>query len=70
MMTMITKRFEEARGINEDTPFYGFYARVSGESRELLKQVQRKAATQLKGQPSNAVLLDELMRHYLNGKAS
>ncbi|WP_454655548.1 hypothetical protein [Bosea beijingensis] len=67
---MITKRFKEARGIDEDTPFYGFYARVSGESRELLRQAQRKATAQLRGQPSNAVLLDELLRRYLAEGAS
>lgn len=67
---MITKRFEEPRGINQNTPFYGFYARVSGESRELLKQAQRKATAELRGQPSNAVLLDELLRRYLAEGAS
>ena len=35
IIEMITKRFKDARGIHEDTAFYGFYARVSGESREL-----------------------------------
>lgn len=63
---MITKRFKEARGVHENTAFYGFYARVSGESRELLKKAQEKATEHLKGHPSNGVLLDELMKAYLD----
>ena len=66
---MITKRFKDARGIHEDTAFYGFYARVSGESRELLKQVHETATAQMRGQPSNAVLMDELMKAYLEHNA-
>jgi hypothetical protein len=62
---MITKRFSDARGIDEPTAFYGFYVRVSGESRELLRQAQRKATSEMRTQPSNAVLLDELLMAYL-----
>lgn len=62
---MITKRFSDARGIDDPTAFYGFYVRVSGESRELLKQAQRKATLEMRTQPSNAVLLDELLMAYL-----
>lgn len=62
---MITKRFDEPRGIHQDTSFYGFYARVSGESRERLKLAQEIAARRMRDTISNAVLLDELIRAYL-----
>lgn len=63
--TMITRRFKEPRGLSENTPFYGLYVRVSGDSRELLKQAQDIAAKKLGATPSNPVLLDELLRTYV-----
>jgi hypothetical protein len=65
MMKMLTKRFKEARGINENTKFYGFYVRATGESRDLLKLAQKKASGTLGSVPSNPVLLDELLRSYV-----
>jgi len=37
---MMARRFKEPRGLSEDTPLYGLYVRVTGESRELLKKAQ------------------------------
>lgn len=51
------------------SPYRRQPARGSGESRKLLKHVQQKAAASLGGQPSNAVLLDELVRQYLDRRA-
>ncbi|WP_186419712.1 hypothetical protein [Bosea sp. CS1GBMeth4] len=67
---MINKRFDGPRGIHQDTPFYGFYVRVTGDSREQLKLAQEKATKDMRGIVSNAVLLDELMRVYLQKDAS
>lgn len=67
---MITKRFKNPRGIDENTPFYGFYVRANGQSRERLKQAQNKASQDMGGTPSNAVLLDELLKVYLGCHAA
>jgi len=61
----MTKRFRNPRGISEDTPFYGFYVKASGETRELLRKAQQVAAERLGAVPSNPLLLDELLKAYL-----
>jgi hypothetical protein len=66
---MITRRFKEPRGLAEDTPFYGLYVRVTGESRELLKKAQEIATERLGATPSNPILLDELLKAYLREAA-
>lgn len=65
---MITRRYREPRGINADTGEYGFFVRVSGEDRELLKLARDKATEKLGGIPSNPMLLIEMMRIYLGSQ--
>lgn len=67
---MINKRFSGPRGIHQDTEFYGFYVRVTKESREMLKRSHERATKDMRGSVSNAVLLDELMKVYLEGESS
>jgi hypothetical protein len=67
---MITRRFKEPRGLSENTPFYGLYVRVTGESRELLKQAQEIAAKRLGATPSNPLLLEDLLRVYVRKAAN
>ncbi|QRM29560.1 hypothetical protein [Microvirga sp. VF16] len=62
---MITRRFNEPRGLSEETPFYGLYVRLSGESRELFRKAHEIAAKRLGATPSNPILLDELLKAYL-----
>jgi hypothetical protein len=62
---MMTRRFKEPRGLSEDTPIYGLYVRVTGESRELLKKAQEIATQRLGATPSNPLLLDELLKAYV-----
>lgn len=63
---MINRRYQEARGLDEDRPFYGFYTRLSGQDRELLKEARRVAMVRLGATPSNPVLLAEMMKTYVN----
>lgn len=65
---MITRRFREPRGLHSDTKDYGFYVRLAGEDRELLKRTQALAEKSFGGRPSNPMLLIELMRVYTGEK--
>ena len=60
-----TKRFREPRGLGAPTPFYGFYARLEGQERDILMQAQAIAGLRLGGAPSNPMLLEELLRAYV-----
>ncbi len=62
---MITRRYNEPRGLSENTPFYGLYVRLSGESRELFRKAHEITAKRLGSAPSNPILLDEMLKAYL-----
>lgn len=66
---MITRRYREPRGLHANTGDYGFYVRVSGEDRELLKQAKSVAEGRLGGSPSNPMLLIEMMKVYVASTA-
>jgi hypothetical protein len=61
---MITRRYREPRGLNSDREEYGFFVRVSGEDRELLKTAVEVAKKRLGGHPSNPMLLLDMMSVY------
>lgn len=66
---MITRRYREPRGLEANTPDYGFFVRVSGEERALLKSARDLAERRLGGVPSNPMLLIDMMKFY-TGEAS
>jgi len=65
---MITRRYGEPRGLHESTPFYGFYVKVSGESRRMLAEAQRRAAEQMGATSSNPVLLEAMLKAFLSSE--
>ncbi len=64
---MITRRYSEPRGLHESTPFYGFYVKVSGESRRMLAEAQRRVTEEMGAIPSNPVLLEAMLKVFLSG---
>ena len=67
---MLTRRFREPRGLHSDTKDYGFFVRVAGDDRELLKKAQKLAEVRLGGIPSNPLLLLEVLRYYVGDDIS
>jgi hypothetical protein len=59
---MITRRYREPRGLHSDQDQYGFYVRLAGEDRELMKRALEVATERLGGRPSNPLLLVEMMK--------
>lgn len=62
---MITRRYREPRGLHSGTADYGFFVRVSGDERDLLKAARRLAERRLGGPPSNPMLLLDMMSVYV-----
>ncbi len=58
---MVTDRYPDPRGIETDTPFYGFYVKASGTRRAMLMRVRDKLTERYGTPPSNPKLLDELL---------
>ena len=51
--------------LNANTPHYTLFVRMSGDSREMLKEAQKRLADRLGDVPSNGYLIDEILRRYL-----
>ncbi len=58
---MVTDRCPDPRGIETDTPFYGFYVKASGTRRAMLMRVRDKLTERYGTPPSNPKLLDEIL---------
>lgn len=65
---MLNRRYREPRGVDEDRPFYGFYVRLAGADRELLKEARKVAQRRMGAVPSHPVLLLEMMKAYIGNK--
>lgn len=50
-----------------DTPFYGLFIRISGQTRHDFREAKERLSKALGGVPSNPMILDELLRFYLAG---
>lgn len=61
---MITRRYREPRGLHSDQVEYGFYVRLSGADRELMRCAQEVATERLGGRPSNPMLLVDMMKAF------
>lgn len=64
---MISHRYPEPRGLEAPTKWYGYYARLSGEEREMLRQARGILRERLGDTPSNTVLLGEVLKAFLGG---
>lgn len=51
--------------LNADTPYYTLFVRMSGESREMLKEAQKVLTAKLGDTPSNGCLMDEILKKFL-----
>ncbi len=58
----VSLRYPEPRGVKANTAFYGFYARATGETRELLAEAHRRLTEHYGAPPSNALLLRDALR--------
>lgn len=64
---MITRRYQEPRGLHSDQAEYGFYVRLSGADRELTKRALEVATERLGCRSSNPMLLVEMMKVFTDG---
>lgn len=66
----MNRKFRREAGADANTPFYGFYVRLSGDARRAYIRAQQTMTKTLGGVPSNPMLLDELLRVYLREYAA
>lgn len=64
-MTITSRKFQEDRRVEANTPFYGLYVRLAGETRRDFVEAKKRMEQTLGGTPSNPMILDELLRTYL-----
>ena len=67
---LATIKYPEPRGIDAGTEFYGFYVRVAGPTRSLLRKAQERVAERYGAIPSNPLLLWELLEAFDARRAS
>jgi hypothetical protein len=64
-MLATMKHENDPRGIDQNTEFYGFYVRATGETRELIREARRRLTGRYGAPPSNPLLLRELLRLFV-----
>lgn len=52
-------------GLDGSGEVYGFYVRLEGEAREQFREVKRRMARVLGGEPSNPMVLDFLVARFI-----
>lgn len=66
MSTTTYRKFQNDRSVESDTPFYGLYVKLTGEARRDFVEAKNRMTQSLGGVPSNPMVIDELLRTYLN----
>jgi hypothetical protein len=63
--TPIPGRKFRGGGLDANTKVYGFYVRLHGESREQFREVKKSLTASLGAEPSNPMVFDFLLRHFI-----
>lgn len=62
---MLTRRSPKPVGLDGDTTYYSFFARLDRQDCEVLKEAQKKAWKEMGCPASNGLFLMEVLKAYL-----